>query len=257
MVDPIVGAAVYFDPKAVGPVTVEGLDEALRLLALSNVPVREFETVGSPTFDEELRPYPPNARRLREALASEPVKILRLCCHATKLEDLVAQWQALAEINGRYGCIFLGMPPEAGLSLKEVLVAVHRLARTIVRSYYGIAYLRSNLFGPGQYAKGMIDRSTKLPFPEDLPTRERIGRWHTEKLLSGHYPQDQFRSVYPVQLLSEAHRQAKLDTGVTVAESGLGTWTPAEDGLWLWELTAAELVEAKALFERSGLLLAA
>jgi hypothetical protein len=219
--------------------------------------VREFETVGSPTFDEELRPYSPNAERLRKALASESVKILRLCCHATRLEDLVAQWQALAEINGRFGCVFLGLPPEAGLDLKEALSAVYRLAQTIVRPYYGIGYLRSNLFGPDDYAKGIMGKSTKLPFEEDLPTRERVGRWHIEKILQGHYPQDKFRSIYPVQLLTAAHRQARLDTGVTVAELGLGTWAPVEGGLWLWELTDAEVTEAKALFERSSLLLAA
>ncbi|QJW94885.1 hypothetical protein FTUN_2411 [Frigoriglobus tundricola] len=127
----------------------------------------------------------------------------------------------------------------------------------MVRPNYGIVYLRSNLFGPDRYAKGIMASSTKLPFEKDLPTRDRIFKWFGELRRDRRHLRGGFRSVYPVQLRSEAHRQMRLDTGVSVAELGLGTWTRVGDGLWLWELTDAEVTKAKALFERSGLLLAA
>jgi hypothetical protein len=258
MDDLIAGAAVYFDPAAAGSVPVRWLDEALRLLALNGVPVREFETVGASTLDEtQIQSYPPNAERLRAALASDPVKIVCLWCRESDTA-LAIRRQAVAEINGRFGFAFLGLPVEAGLDLKGALLATHRLARMVAPPGYGIAYLRSGRFSPNGYARGYSAVSTlEFPAPEDRQTGDRIGRWHTEMVLNGHYPQDKFRSVYPVQLLSAAHRQARLDTGVTVAELGLGTWTLVEDGMWLWELTDPELAEAKALFDRSGLLLAA
>ncbi len=258
MGDLIVGAAVYFDPTAVGPVPVDWLDEALRLLALNRVPVSEFETVGAVTLDEtEIQPYPPNADRLRAALASDPVQIVCLRCRESETA-LAVQRQAMVEINGRFGFAFLGLPVEAGLDLKGALLATHRLTRMVARPSYGIAYLRSGRFSPNGYAMGINAGSTlNFPAPEDLPTRDRIFKWFGELRRDRRYLRGGFRSIYPVQLLSEAHRQAKLDSGVTVAELGLGTWTPVEDGMWLWELNDAEVVEAKALLERAGLLLAA
>ena len=64
MIDPIIGAAVYFDPAKAEPVNTNWLDGAISLLARARLPVREFETVGSPTFDQVLRAYPPNASLL-------------------------------------------------------------------------------------------------------------------------------------------------------------------------------------------------
>jgi hypothetical protein len=258
MDDLIVGAAVYFDPEAADAVPVGWLDEALRLLALNRVPVSEFETVGASTLDEtEIQSYPPNAERLCAALASDPVKIVILRCRESETA-LAIRRQAVAEINGRFGFAFLGLPVEAGLDLKEALLATHRLARLVAQPAYGIAYLRRGRFAPGGYAEGINAGSTlEFPAPEDLQTRDRIVKWFIEMGHERRYLRGGFRSVYPVQLLSEAHRQARLDTGVTVAELPLGQWTPTEDGMWLWELTDAELTEAKALFERSGLLLAA
>ena len=256
MVDPILGAAVYFNPSS-ARVAAEWLDGSLALLARSGAPVRVFGTDGVSGLESDvLHPYPPYAERLRSALQSKPCMHLELHALAKELEAIL-QPQGTAQFSGEFGVAFIGLPPGAGLRPGELLQEVYRLARVTVRARYGIAYFRSNLFGPAQYAKGILGKSTTLPFEDDPLARERIRKWLQHKLQGNAYPQDGFRSVYPAQLVSDVHRTARVDTGQTVADLGLGTWTPADDGLWLWELTDDEVTEAKAILDRSGLLLAA
>jgi hypothetical protein len=256
--DLIVSAALYFDPTTADAVPVGWLDGSLELLNLNRVPVHHFETIGAASLDEtQIHQGPTDIARLRAALAANPVEVVGLWCRESDT-DLAIRRQAVAEINSRYGYAFLGMPIEAGLYMKDILLATHRLTGMVAPPRYGIAYLRRGRFSPLGYAEGFSAPSThEFPAPEDLPTRDRIGRWHTEMVLARRYPFEKFRSVYPVQLLSEAHRAARLDTGRPVADIGLGTWTQLEDGMWLWDLTEGELPFARDALERSGLLIAA
>jgi hypothetical protein len=257
MTDPTVCAALYFEPTEAGPIPVTWLDEALRLLAQTGIPVRESEITGVPGFaQDETQPFGPNEVGIRAALSSGGARSIRLYAHPSHQEGYVLCWRASAGVGLRWGDGFLGVPARIGPSLKQNLLAAYALTRLVAPCRYGIAYLRSTHLAPAFYARGMLGSSDEAPDWEDLATRDCIFRFGTVMKQKRHL-EGGFRSVYPAQLLSEAHRQAKLDDGRGVAEIGLGVWTPTEGGLWLWELNDEELPLAKAIMERSGLLLAA
>src|SRR5579884_890885 len=99
MTDPTVCAALYFDPHEAGTISVAWLDEALRLLAQTGLPVRESEITGVPGFDQDLtQPFPPNEAGIRAGLASGSAKSIRLYAHPENREGYVLNWRASAGI---------------------------------------------------------------------------------------------------------------------------------------------------------------
>jgi hypothetical protein len=256
MTDPTVCAALYFDPKEVGPISVAWLDEALRLLAQSQVPLRQFEVHGVPGgfVQDQAEPLPQRLDRLRAALSAGRAESLRLYAHPVdRTTSLVLCWRASAGIGYERGDGFLGVPVRPGLTFKDHLLATYSLTRLVAPCRYGIAYLRSAHLAPAFYARGMLGNSLEAPDWEDSDTGGRIYRFSGET----RHLQGMLRSVYPVQLLSEAHRSARLTDGRPVAELGLGRWTQVEGGLWLWELNEEEMPIATQALERAGLILAA
>jgi hypothetical protein len=258
MTDPTVCAALYFDRAEAGPIPVAWLDEALRLLAQTGIPVHESSITGVPGFDpERTQPFAPNQAGLRAGLASGSAQSIYLLGHPSRQEGLTLRCRTSAAINCNYGYSYVGVPEQPGLTPRELLLATYALTRLVTPCRYGIVYRRSAHLSPSLYARGMLGDSGEAPDKEDLETTDRIFRFVGEMQRGKRHLRGGFRSVYPAQLLCEAHRATRLPDGTTIAELGLGVWTPVAGGLWLWELTDTELASAKELMEHAGLLLAA
>jgi hypothetical protein len=258
MTNPTLGAALYFEPVEAGPIPTAWLDEALRLLAQSSIPIHEASMSGAPDFvPKGAVPFPASETVIRAGLASGSAESVYLHGHPTRRNNLVLRCRATAGFSRNSGYSYLVVPERPGLTFSDLLLATHALTRLAAPCRYGIAYRRSAHLSPSLYARGMLGESLEAPDKEDLETGDRIFRFVDEINRTRRHLRGGFRSIYPAQLLSEAHRQVRLVTGETVAELKFGTWTAVEDGLWLWELEGSELMEAKALFEVSGLLLAA
>lgn len=253
-------AAIHFDPAAVDRVPPDWADEAVRLLALSGLPLRKFEAASNPGYEKaRVVLDPTSVGPLRDALAAAPAVFASLWARKSERnEDLVGQ--AVAEVDVKTGLGLLVFPASVGLSLRDTLMAAYRLTRLLAPAVYGIAFPRPGGWqSPISYALGMgSEKQFGHLTQEELETSELIGKWRDELLWGGRrHLRGGFRSVYPVQLVSEAHRQARLETGQTVGDLPLGTWTPFEDGLWIWELGEEEVFPAWDALQRSGLLLAA
>jgi hypothetical protein len=248
-------AGIYFDPQSSRSISWQVLEDAVRLLSLSSIPIREFEVSGVPAFsDESIHSFPQQWDTLRAEVRKASLTSFRLYAHSSK-DDLPLTWQASVGIDLSDGSVYFGVP-EIASNLRLVLLNALELTRLVAPPRYGIAYRRSACLAPGLYAIGMLGRSGGAQ-PDDDETRLRITRWFDELRQSRRHLRGWFRSVYPFQLLSELHRKACLVNGQTLAASGLGAWEQISDELWLWELPKEELPKALALLSDSGLLLSA
>jgi hypothetical protein len=257
MTDPALGAALYFRSEDSRPIPVEWLDEALRLLALTGIPVHESSVVGIPGFDPDwTQPFPENEAAIRAGLTSNSAESIYLHGHPAIRTNLALRSSISAGLSRKSGYAFVVVPERVETTCAELLLATHQLTRLVAPCRYGIAYRRSARLAPSLYARGMLGGWGDDADKEELATSDRIFRFVGEVSRTRRHLRDGFRSIYPAQLLSDAHRQVRLNTGETVGELKLGVWTAVEDGLWLWVLRDTELIHAKELFEQSDLLLA-
>jgi hypothetical protein len=145
-----------------------------------------------------------------------------------------------------------------GIKLDELLRRAHAVAKGIAPWRYGIAYLRSSLLAPCMYAIGIGGGVHSALSKESEEDRERNGAWFRELLdsdegcrhLTGH-----FRDVYPANLLSTAHVNARVGRSRTLLTAGWGTFTPIDEGLWIWTVPEKDIPKARTALIRAELMI--
>jgi hypothetical protein len=257
MLDPVLGGCVYFDPAKVESIKLEWFERGVRFLEQSGIPIRQIDVEGSSLLDmNEIHNYPKAVPTLRSSLASDKVTGLHLSAHRIPHTNIALKSEACASIDTKYGYAYLGVPPREDLDHHTILLQTLEMVQELPEIRYGIAFTRSAHQAPAFYARGMLGGTGQVP-KEDQDTRDRIFSWFGEIRRQRRHLVGGFRSIYPAQLLSEAHRQVKVAEGPMVKDLGFGTWTQLEGGLWLWELDENELPKVKQMMDKAGLLLAA
>jgi hypothetical protein len=167
-----------------------------------------------------------------------------------------SDWHANVSANPTFGKCFVGIDQELVADPVVLLRRACDLVQGIFDVRYGFAYTMPLVELPDSYASGSR-RFSFADFQEAMRLkRERIPRpisaddlWSDELSGKRRYLVDRFRGAYPANILSESHvRAAGLD------HREVGTLTPLDRSLWLWELSDHELPQAETLLAERNLL---
>jgi hypothetical protein len=251
--------ALYSEPQSTGFIPVGWMRSAAGLLSSFGLPVVEFSAEVIAGESPPLLNFPKNEGLLVELLERGNVNILGLYTHRRRESDLVMDWEGLAYFDLPEGLCFLGVPAKLGVSPGDLLRSSYELYKGHVPLRYGTAYYHSGWRGPDFYAVGMLAKHAGMAW-EDEAYEDRVTKWLDEMQGQRRYLRGWFRGAYPASLLSETHVSAFLRRGLfrkplPLRESGLGTLTPLGEGLWLWELSEAEVATAEKALGKAGLLI--
>jgi hypothetical protein len=132
------------------------------------------------------------------------------------------------------------------------------IVNSILRIRYAIGYQMPLAQNPASYASGFVTQPILIAREEVLNTRTKHRQpkspdelWRDELIGKRRHLTGLFRGAYPASILSEAHlRSAELTS------SCIGTLSELDPdhGLWLWELSDAEILEAQKILESRGVL---
>src|SRR5260370_252879 len=239
----IQSAALYGEADGKGHVPVEWLDGALDLLRSCGLHVREYGVVDNPVCPEGMYPFRGDDPQLASAIRTGSLRSLELYCHSRKRRNLLFDWEGVVSIDLSESDIHVGLPATCVLTLDELLRRTYALAKPLASWRYGIGYFRSSRKAPSLYAAGILGGSLYPDPGETEKDRERIGCWYRELLFASRrrHLKGHFRDVYPANLLSAEHVQARLGGGKTLLTSGLGRLTPVDQGLWICPLPATAI----------------
>ncbi len=250
-------AALYFD-SAPEPVRIrsEWLNAITVLLERTAIPIRQAEVVGvARRVANQMPDYAEDKVVIEAAVAAGGVPRMALYGADLPQENLVLECDSSFHFKGDWGVVSIGWPAKLGPTPSQILRSLHTAMTGLPSIGYGIAFVRSNQLAPSFYAcgtNGAGSRNPRLPYA----VKDRIGKFFQQVQSHKRHLVDGFRSIYPAQILNDRHREVLVE-GTRVADLPFGQWEQLPDGLWLWELSDAEVAEAMALFEHSGLLLAA
>ena len=122
---------------------------------------------------------------------------------------------------------------------------------------YGYVYQRFYKLGPEWYASGI---SCDLKYGD--PETKIIGLWSKAyRRLNGKYRTGDLRDVYPLNVLSSAHKQRTVD-GMALfdwinADTNRGSLTKLDSDLWSWWVKDEEINSVRAALKPTGILLCA
>jgi hypothetical protein len=253
----IQSAALYCQRDTEGHLSIEWLDGVIQLLTSHALPVREYGVERNPVCRGGLYSFREENRQLYAALRTGKLRSLELYCHTQERRDLVFDWEGNANIDLGDGYVHVGLPVSSGLSADELLRQTYLLARSSAAWRYGIAYRRSSELAPSLFAVGFQGGRGVIGSGEAQEESERIGCWFRELL----FPEDRrhlrgyFRDVYPANLLSAEHVNARLGRKKTLRTAGWGTFTPLDEGHWLWTLPEEDIPPARAALVQAGFLI--
>jgi hypothetical protein len=253
----IQSAALYCHEGGPGHVTREWLEGAINLLRSHGQRVREYAVADNPVCSEGTYDFRDNDPQLDAAIRSGALRSLYLYCHSHKLRGLLFSWEGAASINLAEGNAHVGLPVMGDVSLDELLRQTYLLSKPFALWQYGIGYFRSSEKAPSLYAAGILG-GTRYPDPnESEEDRERIGCWYRELLFAGRrrHLRGYLRDIYPANLLSTEHVNARAGDNKTLLTAGWGTFTPLDDGIWIWTVPDEDIPEARATLLRADLLI--
>jgi hypothetical protein len=154
--------------------------------------------------------------------------------------------------------IYLGAQEEIIAKISDAIKQAYRLSEGLFNVGYGIGYRMPLEQQPDCYASGFVQ--SKLTNPRDIISEMRTRHlhkklpddlWRDERNGQQRYLSGLFRGAYPASILSEAHLHS-----AALTSHGIGKLSELDRsrGLWLWELSDAEIPEAQKMLETRGIL---
>jgi hypothetical protein len=183
------------------------------------------------------------------------LRTVDVLCHSRKKKGLLMNWEGAATMNLLEGYAHLGLPAHYGVSLGELLRRTFTMAKSIAPWGYGIGYSRSSLKAPCMYAVGVGGGSLESHLNETEEERERIGCWYREMRYHRHHLEGHLRDVYPANLLSNEHVNARVGQNKTLLTAGWGEFATIDDGLWIWTVPDEVIPKARDALVRAKVLL--
>lgn len=246
-------AALYCEPEREGHVSVEWLEGALQLLRSNGLHVREYGLGETPVYPEGSYPFRDGSQVLA-AVRTGALRYLELYCHPEKRRHLIADWDGTATVSFSHGYVHIGLPASSRVSLAALLRQTYALAVPLAPWAYGIAFSRSSSKDPGMYALGIIGGD--YPYPdESQEDLDRVSCWDHELTGRRRHLKGRLRDVYPANLLSSAHVNARVGKDKTLLTSGWGEFTQLDDVMWLWTVPGEDIATVRAALIRSKLLI--
>ena len=198
-------------------------------------------------WDEALHP---RLADLTEALRGRTIDYLGLDSPRASAEDR-SDWRASISLSSVSRDAYLGADESLIASPSAALSRVWQMAGDLCAIRYGFAYQMPLADLPDCYATG--NRNTTFAEVREMIRHRREWErriktsdelWTEELRGARRHLTGLFRGAYPANILSDAHvRSAALDS------SGIGTLTKLNNGLWLWELSDAQLPLAQSWLE--------
>jgi hypothetical protein len=246
-------AALYCEREREGHVSVEWLEGALQLLRSHGLHVREYGLGETPVCSEGLYPFRDGSEVLA-AVRTGVLRYLELYCHPENRQGLIADWDGVAIIAFSRGYAFVGIPATGGVSLDDLLRQTYALARPLAPWAYGIGYSRSSSKAPDMYAVGVIGGD--FPYPDETQEDlDRISYWSNELMDRRRHLKGRLRDVYPANLLSTKHVNARVGNDKTLLTAGWGEFTKIDDAMWLWTVPDEDIANVRAALRRARLLI--
>ncbi|WP_143393164.1 hypothetical protein [Fimbriiglobus ruber] len=249
----IYSVALYCEREREGSVSEAWLDGVLELLASHGLYVREYSVTETPVCEEGDYAFQPNDPRLLAAVRSGVLRDLFLYCHPQERRGLVFDWNGCAAITLSSGEVFMGLPATSGVRLDELLRQTYALARPFGSWPYGIAYSRSSSMAPSMYAYGFIGGAAYMNVTRG--ERDRISCWRNELMERRSHLEGRLRDVYPANLLSAIHTNARVGEDRTLLNAGWGEFTEIDDKVWLWTVPEEDISEVRAVLIQANLLI--
>jgi hypothetical protein len=254
MEEQIQAVAFYCQKGTDAFVSRDWLDAMVRFFAAHDIPVREFEVLDNSVCRTGRYSFGAIKDQLNAAIEGK-LRSLHLFAHRERTSDLVFNWQGSAVIKfvENLNYCFLGLTADSGLSLRDLFRAAYEVNRPVTSWGYGIGYVHPAKRGPSMYATGILGQSG--PPDPDFDTQDyerKVSLWFKELIFKRRHLQGWFRDVYPVNLLSEAHVATPLPGGQTLQTAGLGTLTPLDDNLWMWEVPDEQMATARSALIEAG-----
>src|SRR5579859_7119649 len=203
-------AALYCAPDSQGYISLHWLDGALHLFESYGVQVRAYGLGENAVCSSGIHTLGKNDSQLRAAVRSGVLRFLELYSHSVKRLKDVVDWEATAIINLSKGDVQFGLPARCGILLPELIRRTYALAKPLAAWRYGIGYVRAMAKSPSFYAVGVLGGSAYPYADESQEDLDRVGAWLHEKLGRKRYLHGYLRDVYPVNLLSEEHVNARI-----------------------------------------------
>ncbi len=246
----VTSAALYLQANVGTSVPVRWLEIACRFFQDCGVYVDYFDTTCTDFPGDDAKNFASHKTRLIESLERGAVEYLGLGCVRPGSED-VEDWRIRGSIELQSGVLYLGTEEEIVSDPAVLLQRAYELARIGLDVRYGIAYKSPLAEAPELYAAGTRLYSLSDMTREMLSRRKRtrLDAWFEERMGERRYLTGLFRGAYPASVLSDAHvRRANLRW------LGLGSLSRIDTGLWLWELSDAEIPRADGVLDKLGVL---
>jgi hypothetical protein len=248
-------AALYCQESAEGHVPIEWLEGALNLFDSYNVRVREYGVAENPVCPAGVYSFPATERQLRAAVQTGTLRYLELYHHTHQQRESVTDWEGLAIVNFSQGYAYLGLPTGCGARLDDLIRRTHSLVRNLSSWGYGIGYSRPGTKAPSLYAVGVLGGSS-FPYPDETDEDlDRVACWDHELHGARRHLKDRLRDVYPANLLSTAHVNARVGKNKTLLTAGWGNFTQLDVAMWLWTVPDDDIATVRAELRLAGLLL--
>jgi hypothetical protein len=243
--------ALYFSSESTAAVRLPWLETACRLFENCGVPTTYFGTRCMDFPGDDVLGFAAHKHRLVEALQKGAVKDLSLGSIRVGADD-VQDWRVSVWITLQSGLLYVGADEEIVSHPAVLLRRAHEVAREDFDVRYGIAYKSPLAQCPELYAAGTRLYSLSDVTREMLTrrTRTRLNAWFEETMGERRYLNGLFRGAYPASVLSDEHiRRANLRS------LGIGSLSQFDTGLWLWELSDAEIPVADTILDKLGILI--
>jgi hypothetical protein len=250
----IQSATLYCAEGVEGHVSAEWLDATVNLLKSHRLCIREYVIPDNPVCKGGTHAFRESDPQLYAAVKTEKLRSVELYCHPRKQHNLLWEWNGAAILSLTHSNAYLGLPASCRTPLDELLRQLYSLAKPITSWPYGIGYFRSSELAPSLYAVG-VGGGPGQPDPTDT-NRDRLrrGLWLNELICQFRHLHGHFRDIYPANLLSAEHVNARLGKK-TLLTAGWGTFTPLDEGHWLWTVPEEDIRPAREALVQAGLLI--
>jgi len=244
-------AALYFQHQLGATVPLEWFEMACYFFRDHNLPVNYFSAPGAEFPGDDVYGFAAHKAHLIEALQKGVVEALSLGSIREDTED-VENWRATATLELGNGLLYLGVDQEIVPCPASLLLRTYEVSKVGLDIRYGIGYRSLLAEAPAMYAVGakvysLSDVRREL---EAGSERSCLDVWRDEMRAERRYLTGHFRGVYPASILSEAHIRR-----IDLSSLNLGTLSPLDAGLWLWELSDSEIPIADEVLDKAGALI--
>lgn len=148
----------------------------------------------------------------------------------------------------------------SGEQESDVLKIWRLLVSFIERIVYAYGWSDARKSGPALSAAGLSFGIESAPTPEDRHSSVCLRKWSADCLQQPHRPERAvaIRSVFPLQWLTSRHLELQLEGRTLrdwiVSDRAHGMLTPANDGLWCWNVPDSNIEKVRGALSKAGLL---